>query len=119
MGEEIQAVCDRCRLKQSFDDAAAAVAFLRAHAKHNFTGARVVEVDNPCPNRARHYTHATNAPVVGLRLGLGPHAAGTRATRPAAAVPTATSSWPLNLRKASWSVGDRKRNVTRTVHPQR
>lgn len=57
MGEEIWAVCDHCQRKQSFEDAAAAVKFLRNHVNHNFTGARVVLAENPCPNLARSYAH--------------------------------------------------------------
>jgi hypothetical protein len=30
--------------------------FITEHQEHSFTGLRVVKVDNPCPNRARHYT---------------------------------------------------------------
>jgi hypothetical protein len=56
MGEEIQAVCDRCRKRQPFSCARTAVSFLRRHRHCNFTGCRVVRVDNPCPNRARDYT---------------------------------------------------------------
>ena len=56
VGEEIQAVCDRCKKKQPFSCFRTATSFLRRHAHYNFTGCRVVLVDNPCPNRAQHYT---------------------------------------------------------------
>lgn len=56
MGEEIQAVCDQCKVKCSFNDASLAVSFLRRHANCNFTGCRVVLVDFLCPNRQKDYT---------------------------------------------------------------
>lgn len=59
MGEEIQAVCDQCKLRCSFSHATSAVLFLRTHANCNFTGCRVVLERNPCPNRARDYVLST------------------------------------------------------------
>jgi len=53
--EEIQAVCDRCKVKQPFTCEVTATSFLRKHRDCNFTGCRVVLVNFLCPNRQKNY----------------------------------------------------------------
>lgn len=47
-------VCDACKVKTC--DNGVGSLFLDEHVGHNFTGCRVVEDENPCPNRVRDYT---------------------------------------------------------------
>lgn len=66
MADEVKllAVCDRCKVKerlsleevQGWSSPAATLSFFVRHAGHNFTGCRVVEADNPCPNLERSYS---------------------------------------------------------------
>jgi len=61
-----QIVCDRCRVRLVLGPSGSLAQFVTEHEGHNFTGLRVVPLDNPCPNRARNYT------LVGGQLGDPP-----------------------------------------------
>ncbi len=54
--DEIQAVCDRCRVRIKFQSPIIEVAgFLQKHVRCKFTGRRVVRVQFPCPNHQKDY----------------------------------------------------------------
>ena len=59
---EMQIVCDRCKLKLALESRVrycigetAVSEFIREHADHNFIGLRVVPTNFLCPNRAKDY----------------------------------------------------------------
>jgi len=58
-----QILCDRCCVKLVLGSSDSLAEFISTHQEHNFTGLRVVKIDNPCPNRARDYTLAEESPV--------------------------------------------------------